>query len=76
MGLEPPPTSATSEMVWCGLRKGRWVMSDVLPPSLPAMECICVVSRLSASVSGGMMVGKRLAIIDLPEPGGPMSITL
>ena len=63
-------------MVWCGLRNGRWEMSDVPLPSFPATEWICVVSRLSASDSGGRMLGRRFAIIDLPLPGGPIMMML
>ncbi len=63
-------------MEWCGLLKGRMEMSDVFLPSFPATEWICVVSRLSASDNGGRIEGRRLAIIDLPLPGGPMRIKL
>lgn len=58
-------------MVWCGARKGRQVISFEPPLSRPATEWILVVSRASARVNGGIMVGMRLAIIDLPAPGGP-----
>lgn len=75
-GLSPPPTSATSEMVWCGARNGRCAMSDVPRGSLPATLCICVVSRLSARVRGGSMDGRRFAIMDLPLPGGPTMMRL
>ena len=51
-------------------------MSDVPRFSFPATLCICVVSRLSESDSGGRIEGKRFAIIDLPEPGGPTIIRL
>ena len=73
MGKVPPPHRATGEMVWCGLRKGRTVISVVPCGSLPATLWILVVSRASLKVRGGMMDGKRLAIIDLPEPGLPTS---
>ena len=76
MGLVPPPTRATSEMVWWGLRNGRHEMSDESCDSLPAMLCICVVSKLSANDSGGSMDGNRFAIIDLPLPGGPIMMRL
>ena len=75
-GLNPPPTSATCEMVWWGERKGRCEMSDMPLPSFPATECIWVVSRLSASDSGGSIEGRRFAIIDLPLPGGPIIMRL
>ena len=38
----------------------------------PQMLWILVDSMASSKVSGGMIVGMRLAIMDLPEPGGPM----
>ena len=75
-GLVPPPTSATCEMVWCGDRKGRCEMRLVSRLSFPAMLCICVVSRLSASDRGGKIPGRRLAIIDFPLPGGPIMMRL
>ena len=71
--LAPPPMSATSEMVWWGERNGRVEMSVAPLSNFPAMECICVVSKLSASVSGGKIEGKRFAIILLPQPGLPTS---
>ena len=37
---------------------------------------IFVVSNASSSVSGGRMVARRFASIDLPVPGGPISRTL
>ena len=51
-------------------------MSEEPLGNFPATECICVVSKLSASESGGRMPGNRLAIMDLPLPGGPIRITL
>ena len=74
--LLPPPVIATCETVWWGLRKGRCEIRDVPLLSLPATECIWVVSRLSASDSGGRMLGSRFAIIDLPLPGLPIIIRL
>ena len=41
-------------------------MSEESAASKPATECIWVVSRLSASESGGRMEGRRLAIMLLP----------
>ena len=42
------------------------------PPSIaPATDAIIDTSSSSAGVSGGRMVGSRVASIDLPEPGGP-----
>lgn len=46
-GLVPPPTIATCEIVWWGLRKGRMAISELSFPNFPATECILVVSRLS-----------------------------
>ena len=60
-GFWPPPTSATGEMVWCGALNGLCRMSGLSVLSFPAMECICVVSRLSSSDSGGRIVGRRFA---------------
>jgi len=40
----------------------------------PAAEWIERTSRNSSDVGGGMIVGMRLAIIDFPEPGGPIMI--
>ena len=51
-------------------------MSEVPVGNLPATELIYVVSKLSASDNGGRMLGNRLAIIDLPDPGGPIIIRL
>ena len=75
-GLKPPPTSATSLIVWCGALNGRCDISDVPRCSLPATLCICVVSKLSESDRGGNIDGRRFAIIDLPEPGGPTMMRL
>ena len=75
-GLEPPPTSATGDIVWWGERNGRRVSRRAPLLRRPATECIFVVSRASARVRGGMMEGRRFAIMDLPEPGGPTSSML
>ena len=75
-GCVPPPTRATSEMVWCGERNGRTAIKEAYRLILPATECILVVSSASFKVSGGRMEGNRLANIVLPEPGGPMRMTL
>jgi hypothetical protein len=37
----PPPISPTSEMVWCGARKGRLVTSAVRAPVRPATRSSC-----------------------------------
>ena len=72
----PPPTSATSLMVWCGDRNGLRVTSAEPLGSTPATEWILVVSRASWRLSGGNMVGNRRASMVLPAPGGPMRMTL
>ena len=76
IGLLPPPTSATAEMVWCGDLNGRLVMSPLKEDILPATELTLVVSMASCKVSGGRMEDKRLASMLLPEPGGPIMMTL
>ena len=75
-GFPPPPTRATSDTVWCGERKGRFEIKVACSGSLPATEWILVVSNASAKCIGGNMVGRRLANIVLPAPGGPIKITL
>ena len=47
---------------------------DVL--SMPAIEWIWVVSRLSSNVIGGKMDWRLLASRVLPAPGGPINIAL
>ncbi len=66
LGCAPPPTSATSEMVWCGARNGRVLTRPAPPGSRPATEWMDVTSRASASVSGGRMPARLLAIMVLP----------
>jgi hypothetical protein len=58
------------EAEWCGLRNGR---SRVRAPRSisPATDQTMEVSSSSFGVSGGSRPGRRAAIIDLPEPGGP-----
>ena len=60
---------------WCGARNGR---ARVRAPRAirPAMECTMEVSSNSDADSGGNRPGRRWAIIDLPEPGGPMNSRL
>ena len=67
----PPPMSPPAEIVWCGARKGRSVLTGWAPSSSPATEWTRVTSRDSASASGGRRPGRRRASIVLPEPGGP-----
>jgi len=38
MGFEPPPTSATSLIVWCGERKGRLEIKEESAGSTPETE--------------------------------------
>ena len=71
IGTVPPPTMATGDTVWCGERNGRTVISRDPRGSFPATECILVVSSASPSVNGGIIDGSLLAIMLLPEPGGP-----
>ena len=75
-GEGPPPASPAVEMVWWGARKGLVRRRDTPAGSFPRMECILVVSKDSSKVISGKMVGRRLASMLLPEPGGPMSSTL
>ena len=70
-GMRPPPTRPACEMVWCGARNGRAVMSGVLLGSWPATLYTFVVSNASSGVSGGMMEGSARASSVLPLPGGP-----
>ena len=56
---------------WCGVRKGRARVNSPLAIS-PATEWTIEVSSSSAGDRGGNRPGRRAAIIDLPEPGGPM----
>lgn len=74
-GYCPPPTKATSEMVWWGDRKGR---IEISPCWLlrPTTEWILVVSKASRSVKGGKIEDKRLANMVFPAPGGPINIIL
>ena len=53
----PPPTSATSEIVWCGARNGRSVTRPDAAGSRPATEWIDVTSSASSNVSGGRTPG-------------------
>ena len=72
----PPPTSPTSEIVWCGARNGGRTTGSPLGPSEPAIEWIMVTSSTSLRSSGGRIVGRRRASIVLPVPGGPMNSRL
>ncbi len=55
---------------WCGARNGRARVRAPLAIR-PATECTIEVSSSSPGDSGGNRPGRRWAIIDLPEPGGP-----
>ena len=70
-GLAPPPDMPTAEMLWWGERKGRRVMRGRSGSVRPSTEWIWVTSRASSLVMSGRMEGRRLASMDLPEPGGP-----
>src|SRR3954471_8582233 len=70
--MADPPSRPTSEIVWCGERKGRVETNACSPFSIPAMLWIFVLSIASSSDIGGMMVAIRFDNIDLPEPGGPI----
>jgi len=63
-------------MVWCGDLNGRMVTNASAIDSLPATECIFVVSNDSCKLNGGNMDGSLRASIVLPAPGGPINITL
>ena len=56
-----PPTSPTSLTEWCGGPKGRIAISGCPGFNSPMALEIRVVSRLSAGVKGGRIVGSRLA---------------
>ena len=71
-GTLPPPERPAGEMEWCGERNGRDFMREMSEPSMPAMEYIFVVSRLSSNVMSGSIDGMRFASILFPEPGGPI----
>ena len=70
-GMVPPPSRPTSEMVWCGERKGRQRKGSPSVRVRPAAEWMLSTSRNSSIDGWGMMVGIRLATIDFPAPGGP-----
>jgi len=71
-GDDPPPIRPASLTVWCGARKGRTVHSDWPGARRPATLWIRVVSSASSSVIDGRMVGRRLASMVFPAPGGPI----
>jgi hypothetical protein len=60
---------------WCGVRNGRVRVNSPLAIR-PATEWTMEVSSSSAGDSGGNRPGSLAAIIDLPEPGGPMNSRL
>ena len=70
---EPPPTRATTELVWCGARNGGVVTSPPRGIATPAAEWIIVAASASARSSAGKTPVKRCASIVLPEPGAPTS---
>ena len=58
--------------MWCGEWNGRVARKICSGANRPAIEWILVVSIASSSLISGI----RLAIIDLPVPGGPSIRTL
>ena len=64
----PPPTSPASLTLWCGVQKGRTAIRGFPGCSRPMVLSMRVVSRLSAGVNGGRIVGGRLASGDFPVP--------
>src|SRR3954469_1081155 len=70
-GTLPPPTNATSLIVWCGERNGRLLTNELPSGNLPATLCILVVSNASCKLKGGRIVGSRFASRVLQDPGGP-----
>jgi hypothetical protein len=71
--LRSPPTSAASEIVWCGARNGRLRIGAVPGASRPATEWIAVTSIAASTSSSGSRPGSRRASIILLHPGGPDS---
>ena len=71
-GFAVPPAIAADETVWWGERKGLSVIMGFSPFKRPRTEYILVHSKASSKVRGGSTEGRRLASIDLPEPGGPI----
>ena len=72
-GKAPPPASATADTVWWGLRKGRRARRGCLGFVIPATLHTSVASSASCRVMSGRMEGRRLASMDFPAPGEPMS---
>ena len=72
---EPPPTNPTTEVVWCGARKGGWRTSPPGGSGSPAAECTIVVSNAWSRSSGGSSPARRCASIVLPLPGEPTRST-
>ncbi len=75
-GVEPPPTTAAVEAVWCGARNGGVRSSPAPGGSSPATEWMRVTSSASSSSSRGRIPGSRRASIVFPIPGGPASSRL
>ena len=57
---EPPPTSPTTDVVWCGARNGGWRTSPPGGRRSPAAECTIVVSSACSRSSGGSRPGEAL----------------
>src|SRR5439155_453814 len=70
-GGPPPPIRPETEIVWCGARNGRRVMSAPGRGRSPATLQIAETSRTSSLESGGRIAARRRASMVLPPPGGP-----
>ena len=70
---EPPPVRAEAEQEWWGLRKGRRVSRGRSGSASPATDHTPEAARASSRLMSGRMEGRRLASMDFPAPGDPMS---
>ena len=75
-GVTPPPTREVTVQVWCGDLKGRLVIKYLSSFKSPATLYILDIVRQSSKLISGMIPGIRLAIMVLPDPGGPESSRL
>src|SRR5207249_872934 len=72
----PPPIRPETEIVWCGARNGRSVMSSPCRGRSPTTLQIADTSSTSSLERGGRIAASRRASIVLPPPGGPTRSTL
>ena len=72
----PPPVRAAADAVWWGLRKGRRVSRGCCGSASPATDQMPETSSASSRLISGRMEGSRLASMDLPAPGEPISSRL